>query len=193
MTRLGLNCPRRRRSSGRRTGRLRASRPLCLHQRRRSGHSCSEISGALGVSRNRQLTRGSCSMRRGSRAIPARPRLPAACRPKLARSPPPGQRIGRDARRRFRSGLFDVADGLAARVLDGVGISKSAVEENVLSPDQARYRVGKRERCLSLRGRRQCFVMRRKRLCARTSAPSQQNICSWAFSTMRNQLLPRSS
>jgi ATP-dependent Clp protease ATP-binding subunit ClpC len=30
-------------------------------------------------------------------------------------------------------GLLDVTDSLAARVLDGVGISKSAVEENVLS------------------------------------------------------------
>ena len=99
-----------------------------VDQCRRSGHSWSEISGALGVSKQ-------AAHKRFTFDAPTFERFTERARTVVGQSEREARRLGHGfvGTEHILLGLFDVADGLAARVLDGVGISKSAVEENLLS------------------------------------------------------------
>jgi hypothetical protein len=99
-----------------------------VDQCRRSGHSWSEISGALGVSKQ-------AAHKRFTFDAPTFERFTERARTAVSKSEQEAHRLGHGfvGTEHILLGLLDVTDSLAARVLDGVGISKSAVEENVLS------------------------------------------------------------
>ena len=99
-----------------------------VDQCRRSGHSWSEISGALGVSKQ-------AAHKRFTFDSPSFERFTERARTVLGRSEREAHRLGHGfvGTEHILLGLLDVSDGLAARILDGVGISKSAVEESILS------------------------------------------------------------
>jgi hypothetical protein len=95
---------------------------------RRSGHSWSEISGALGVSKqaaHKRFTFGS----------PAFERFTERARTVLSQSEREAHRLGHGfvGTEHFLLALVEVTDGLAVRVLDEAGISKSMVEERILT------------------------------------------------------------
>ena len=96
-------------------------------QCRRSGHSWSEISGALGVSKQAAHKRFTFDAPTSNDSRNEHGRSSASPNEK------PAAGHGFVGTEHILLGLLDVADGLAARVLDGMGISKSAVEEDVLS------------------------------------------------------------
>ena len=99
-----------------------------VDQCRRSGHSWSEISGALGVSKQ-------AAHKRFTFDAPTFERFTERGRTAVSQSEREAHRLGHGfvGTEHILLGLLDVSDGLAARILDGVGISKSAVEESILS------------------------------------------------------------
>lgn len=99
-----------------------------VDQCRRSGHSWSEISGALGVSKQ-------AAHKRFTFDAPTFERFTERARTVVSQSEREAHRLGHGfvGTEHILLGLFDVTDSLAARVLAGVGISKSAVEEKVLA------------------------------------------------------------
>ena len=99
-----------------------------VDQCRLSGHSWSEISGALGVSKQ-------AAHKRFTFDAPTFERFTERARTAVSQSEREAHRLGHGfvGTEHILLGLLDVTDGLAARVLDGVGISKSAVEGSILS------------------------------------------------------------
>ena len=99
-----------------------------VDQCRRNGHSWSEISGALGVSKQ-------AAHKRFTFDAPSSERFTERARTALGHSEREAHRLGHGfvGTEHILLALVSVADGLAARVLDEAGISKSMVEENVLS------------------------------------------------------------
>jgi Clp amino terminal domain, pathogenicity island component len=99
-----------------------------VDQCRRSGHSWSEISGALGVSKQ-------AAHKRFTFDAPTFERFTERARTAVSQSEREAHRLGHGfvGTEHILLGLLDVTDGLAARILDQVGISKAAVEENILS------------------------------------------------------------
>jgi hypothetical protein len=95
---------------------------------RRNGHSWSEISGALGVSKQ-------AAHKRFTFDAPTFERFTERARTAVTQSEREAHRLGHGfvGTEHILLGLFDVTDGLAARILEGVGISKSAVEGNILA------------------------------------------------------------
>jgi hypothetical protein len=98
-----------------------------VEQCRRSGHSWSEISGALGVSKQ-------AAHKRFTADAPSFERFTERARTVLSQSEREAHRLGHGfvGTEHILLALVAVVDGLAARVLAEAGISKSIVEENVL-------------------------------------------------------------
>lgn len=99
-----------------------------VDQCRRSGHSWSEISGALGVSKQ-------AAHKRFTFDAPTFERFTERARTVVGQSEHEAHRLGHGfvGTEHLLLGLSDVTDGLAVRVLDEVGISKSVVEEQILA------------------------------------------------------------
>ncbi len=99
-----------------------------VDQCRRSGHSWSEISNALGVSKQ-------AAHKRFTLDVPTFERFTDRARTVVARSEIEARRLGHGfvGTEHILLALFEVTDGLAFRVLDVAGISKSMVEEQVLA------------------------------------------------------------
>jgi Clp amino terminal domain, pathogenicity island component len=99
-----------------------------VDQCRRSGHSWSEISGALGVSKQ-------AAHKRFTFDAPSFERFTERARAALSQSEREAHHLGHGfvGTEHILLALVEVVDGMAARVLDEAGISKSMVEENVLS------------------------------------------------------------
>jgi hypothetical protein len=95
---------------------------------RRTGHSWSEISGALGVSKQ-------AAHKRFTFDAPSLERFTERARTVLGDSEREARRLGHGfvGTEHILFALFEVADGLAARVLNEAGLSKSMVEESILS------------------------------------------------------------
>jgi hypothetical protein len=95
---------------------------------RRSGHSWSEISGALGVSKQ-------AAHKRFTFDSPTLQRFTERAQTVLSQSELEGHRLGHGfvGTEHILLALLDVSDGVAARVLDEVGISKSMAEEHILA------------------------------------------------------------
>jgi hypothetical protein len=98
-----------------------------VDQCRRSGHSWSEISNALGVSKQ-------AAHKRFTFDTPTFERFTERAMRVLNRSEIEARNLGHGfvGTGHILLALFEVADGLAIKVLDEVGISKSMVEEHVL-------------------------------------------------------------
>lgn len=98
-----------------------------VDQCRRSGHSWSEISNALGVSKQ-------AAHKRFTFDAPNFERFTERARSVLSRSEAEAHRLGHGfvGTEHILLALFDVPGSLAVEVLDAVGISKSKVEEHVL-------------------------------------------------------------
>jgi Clp amino terminal domain, pathogenicity island component len=99
-----------------------------VDQCRRSGHSWSEISGALGVSKQAAHKRFSFDVP-DSAGFTNRARVALA----LAEGEARGLGHGFVGTEHLLLALFASPDGLAARVLDGAGITRAAVERDVLA------------------------------------------------------------
>ena len=99
-----------------------------VDQCRRTGHSWSEISGALGVSKQ-------AAHKRFTFDSPSFERFTERARTVLSDSEREARRLGHGfvGTEHILFALFEVADGLAARVLNEAGLSKSMVEESILS------------------------------------------------------------
>jgi hypothetical protein len=98
-----------------------------VDQCRRSGHSWSEISHALGVSKQ-------AAHKRFTFDTPTFERFTGRARRVLSGSETEARNLGHGfvGTEHILLALFAVPDGLAIKVLDEVGISKSMVEEHVL-------------------------------------------------------------
>lgn len=98
-----------------------------VDQCRRSGHSWSEISNALGVSKQ-------AAHKRFTFDVPTFERFTDRARMALSQSETEAHRLGHGfvGTEHILLALLEVTDGLALRVLDEVGISKPKVEEKVL-------------------------------------------------------------
>ena len=98
-----------------------------VDQCRRGGHSWSEISNALGVSKQ-------AAHKRFTFDAPTFERFTDRARMVLGQSETEAHRLGHGfvGTEHILLALFDATGGLAIRVLDAVGISKSTVEEHVL-------------------------------------------------------------
>ena len=98
-----------------------------VDQCRRSGHSWSEISNALGVSKQ-------AAHKRFTFDVPAFERFTERARSVLSQSETEAHRLGHGfvGTEHILLALFDVPGGIALKVLHGAGISKSIVEEQVL-------------------------------------------------------------
>jgi hypothetical protein len=99
-----------------------------VDQCRQSGHSWSEISRALGVSKQ-------AAHKRFTSDLPTFERFTERAQRVLINSESEAQRLGHGfvGTEHILLALFDVPGGLALRVLDEVGISKSMVEEQVVA------------------------------------------------------------
>ena len=99
-----------------------------VDQCRRSGHSWSEISSALGVSKQ-------AAHKRFTFDVPTFDRFTDRARMVLSQSETEADRLGHGfvGTEHILLALFEVREGLALRVLDEVGISKSMVDEQVVS------------------------------------------------------------
>jgi hypothetical protein len=99
-----------------------------VDQCRRSGHSWSEISRALGVSKQ-------AAHKRFTSEPPTFERFTERAQRVLIESETEAHRLGHGfvGTEHILLALFDVPDGLAMRVLDEVGVSKHMVEEQVLA------------------------------------------------------------
>ena len=99
-----------------------------VDQCRRSGRSWSEISGALGVSKQ-------AAHKRFSLDVPSDERFTDRARIVLAQSAEEAQRLGHGfvGTEHLLLALFEVPDGLAARVLAAAGITRADVETQVLA------------------------------------------------------------
>jgi hypothetical protein len=99
-----------------------------VNQCRQSGHSWSEISRALGVSKQ-------AAHKRFTSDPPTFERFTERAQSVLINSESEAHRLGHGfvGTEHILLALFDVPGGLAMRVLDEVGISKSMVEEQVLA------------------------------------------------------------
>jgi hypothetical protein len=99
-----------------------------VDQCRRSGHSWSEISGALGVSKQ-------AAHKRFTFDAPAFQRFTERARKVLSQSELEAHRFGHGfvGTEHILLALLEVADGLAVRVLGEVGISKSMAEDHILA------------------------------------------------------------
>ena len=98
-----------------------------VDQCRRSGHSWSEISTALGVSKQ-------AAHKRFTTELPTFERFTERARKVLVNSETEAHRLGHGfvGTEHILLALFDVAESLALSVLDEVGIAKEAVEEHVV-------------------------------------------------------------
>jgi hypothetical protein len=98
-----------------------------VDQCRRSGHSWSEISNALGVSKQ-------AAHKRFTFDVPTFERFTERARSVLSQSETEAHRLGHGfvGTEHILLALFDVPGGLAMKVLDEVGVSKPKVEEQVL-------------------------------------------------------------
>jgi hypothetical protein len=99
-----------------------------VDQCRRSGHSWSEISGALGVSKQ-------AAHKRFTFDSPTMQRFTERARTVLSQSELEAHRLGHGfvGTEHILLALLEVADGLAASVLGGAGISKSTAQERILA------------------------------------------------------------
>jgi hypothetical protein len=99
-----------------------------VDQCRRSGHSWSEISGALGVSKQ-------AAHKRFSFDVPTFERFTERARMVLARSEEEAQSLGHGfvGTEHLLLAMFESPDGLAARVLGEAGITRSTAETQVLA------------------------------------------------------------
>lgn len=99
-----------------------------VDQCRRSGHSWSEISSALGVSKQ-------AAHKRFTFDVPTFERFTERARMVLSRSEIEAHRLGHGfvGTEHILLALFEVTEGLAFRVLDHAGMSKSMAEEQVLA------------------------------------------------------------
>ena len=97
-----------------------------VDQCRRGGHSWSEISRALGVSKQ-------AAHKRFTAEQPTFERFTERAQSVLVKSETEAHRLGHGfvGTEHILLALFDVPDGLAMRVLDEVGVSKAMVEEQV--------------------------------------------------------------
>jgi len=107
---------------------------------RRSGHSWSEISGALGVSKQ-------AAHKRFTFDTPTSQRFTKRAQVALSEAEREAHRLGHGfvGTEHILLALLEVTDGLAARVLGEAGISKSLAEEHILAlikrgiaPDEGR-------------------------------------------------------
>ncbi len=98
-----------------------------VDQCRRSGRSWSEISSALGVSKQ-------AAHKRFTTDMPTFERFTERAQSVLIKSEIEAHRLGHGfvGTEHILLALFDIPEGLAMRVLDSVGISKPMVEEQVL-------------------------------------------------------------
>lgn len=98
-----------------------------VDQCRRSGHSWSEISKALGVSKQ-------AAHKRFTFDVPTFERFTERARNVISRSEVEAHHLGHGfvGTEHILLALFEITDGLAFKVLEEVGISKSMVEEHVL-------------------------------------------------------------
>src|ERR1700744_5783656 len=99
-----------------------------VDQCRRDGHSWSEISAALGVSKQAAHKRFTIDM-------PTFERFTERARVALTQSQVEAHRLGHGfvGTEHILLALFDVPEGLAMRVLNEAGIAKPMVEEHVLA------------------------------------------------------------
>jgi hypothetical protein len=99
-----------------------------VDQCRRSGHSWSEISGALGVTKQ-------AAHKRFTSELPTLERFTERAKSVLREAESEAHRLGHGfvGTEHILLALFDVPDSLAMRVLDEVGVSKPLVEEQVLT------------------------------------------------------------
>jgi hypothetical protein len=99
-----------------------------VDQCRRSGYSWSEISGALGVSKQ-------AAHKRFSFDVPRFERFTERARKVLAQSEAEAHGLGHPfvGTEHLLLALFDVADGLAAQMLGSAGVTRSKVEMQVLA------------------------------------------------------------
>ncbi len=95
---------------------------------RRSGHSWSEISGALGVSKQ-------AAHKRFTFDAPTFERFTERARTVLSQSELEAHRLGHGfvGTEHILLALLEATDGLAARVLEDAGISKSMAEDQILA------------------------------------------------------------
>jgi hypothetical protein len=100
-----------------------------VDQCRRSGHSWSEISGALGVSKQAAHKRFTFD------AAPTFERFTERARNVLRQSEREAHRLGHGfiGTEHILLALVEINEGLGVRVLDEAGISKSMVEEQILA------------------------------------------------------------
>lgn len=98
-----------------------------VDQCRRNGHSWSEISAALGVSKQ-------AAHKRFTFDVPRFERFTDRARTALKQSQIEAQQLGHGfvGTEHILLALFDVTEGLAFRALDGIGISKAMVEAQVV-------------------------------------------------------------
>src|SRR5580698_9325434 len=98
-----------------------------VDQCRRSGHSWSEISTALGVSKQ-------AAHKRFTTELPTFERFTERARKVLVNSETEAHRLGHGfvGTEHILLALFDVAESLALSVLDEVGVTKAAVEGRVV-------------------------------------------------------------
>ena len=98
-----------------------------VDQCRRSGHSWSEISTALGVSKQ-------AAHKRFTTEMPTFERFTERARSVLIKSEIEAHRLGHGfvGTEHILLALFDIPEGVAMRVLDEVGISRPMVEERIL-------------------------------------------------------------
>jgi hypothetical protein len=99
-----------------------------VDQCRRSGRSWSEISGALGVSKQ-------AAHKRFSLDVPSFERFTDRARNVLAQSVEEAQRLGHGfvGTEHLLLALFDSPDGLAAQLLGGTGITRAMVEPQIVA------------------------------------------------------------
>ncbi len=99
-----------------------------VDQCRRSGHSWSEISNALGVSKQ-------AAHKRFTFDVTTFERFTDRARMVISRSEMEARRLGHGfvGTEHILLALFEVTEGLAFRVLDAAGISKAMAEEQVLT------------------------------------------------------------
>lgn len=99
-----------------------------VDQCRRGGHSWSEISRALGVTKQ-------AAHKRFTSEPTTFERFTERAKSVLSKSRTEAHRLGHGfvGTEHLLLALFDVPDGLAMRVLDGAGVSKPMVEEQVLT------------------------------------------------------------
>jgi len=99
-----------------------------VDQCRRSGHSWSEISGALGVTKQ-------AAHKRFSFARPSLERFTERARSALRAATEDARALGHNyvGTEHLLTGLFEPAQGIAARILGEAGVTRAGVEERILA------------------------------------------------------------